>query len=97
MTRSIAEVRGSISFRMPDEKGLLASWRFLARSAQLPFLLLRQYSDKQNDVRRYSVEMQSNGDSTSDGSAAQHQRTRLPVNPRRAKVAPEQRKRVIRA
>ncbi|KAH8723828.1 hypothetical protein GQ44DRAFT_740804 [Phaeosphaeriaceae sp. PMI808] len=41
--------------------------------------------------------MQSNGDSASEGSAAQRQRSRLPVNPRRVKVAPEERKRVIRA
>jgi hypothetical protein len=38
--------------------------------------------------------MQSNGgDSTSDGSAAQPSRSRLPVNPRRVKVAPEERTR----
>jgi hypothetical protein len=43
--------------------------------------------------------MQTAGDSTSEGSAAagQRQRVRLPVNPRRVKVAPEERKRVVRA
>ncbi|KAF1916576.1 hypothetical protein BDU57DRAFT_450222 [Ampelomyces quisqualis] len=41
--------------------------------------------------------MQTTGDATSGGAAARRQPSRLPVNPRRVKVAPEERRRVVRA
>jgi hypothetical protein len=52
----------------------------------------------ENDVTPPCLRMQSNGDSTPDSSEAhQRHRARLPVNPRRIKVPPAERKRVVRA
>jgi hypothetical protein len=70
------------------------------RDHSRPSLLHKQFPDLLTTSNVTLQRMQTAGDSTSDGSAAaagQRQRARLPVNPRRVKVAPEERKRVVRA